>query len=69
MRHFFPVLDVVMIGDDVRDDVNGGINYGLMVCNDYQGLLYTYNTYRYIWMESFMSSILNRTVLSSAYKT
>ena len=30
---FFPVLDVVMIGDDVRDDVNGGINYGLMVCN------------------------------------
>jgi len=24
--------DVVMIGDDVRDDVNGGINYGLMGC-------------------------------------
>ena len=31
----FPVLDVVMIGDDVRDDVNGGINCGFMVCNDY----------------------------------
>ena len=41
---FFPVLDVVMIGDDVRDDVNGGINYGLMVCNDYQGLIYTIHT-------------------------
>ena len=43
-----------MIGDDVRDDVNGGINYGLMVCNDLQGLLNLtslYNTYRYIWME------------------
>ena len=37
--NFSPFLDVVMIGDDVRDDVNGGINYGLMVCNDLQGLL------------------------------
>ena len=43
-----------MIGDDVRDDVNGGINYGLMVCNDYQGLLYKKNTV----MESFMSSLI-----------
>ena len=65
-----------MIGDDVRDDVNGGINYGLMVCNDLQGLLNLtslYNTYRYIWMEElhqiFLSSFLNPTVLSSAYKT
>ena len=41
---FFPVLDVVMIGDDVRDDVNGGINCGLMVCNDYHGLLYAIHT-------------------------
>ena len=33
-----------MIGDDVRDDVNGGINCGLMVCNDYHGLLYAIHT-------------------------
>ena len=61
-----------MIGDDVRDDVNGGINYGLMVCNDYQGLFYTIHTAISGWknfIESFMSSFLNRTVLSSAYKT